>query len=215
MSNDATLAAFRRGDNAAAEQLARADLEQAIAAGDTAAHVNALCMLARTALRAGRLDDVEANAAAALATAGADLTLQRMPIHMRAVAARMAGRYDEARALYRQSISLNEQLGQAPMAAAEHRNLAYVHVRAGEADEARHLFEESRRRFESLDAPAMAPYLAFDEATMAALDGDLVTARLKLDAADALFAEQGVVADPDDAAEISDLRRRLGEQPES
>jgi tetratricopeptide (TPR) repeat protein len=209
MGYDETVAAFRRGDNAAAERLARVDLERAIAAGDRTAHVDALCMLSRTALRDGRLDDVETHARAAYEAAGEETRLQRMPIHMRAVAARMAGQHDEARRLYRQSINLNEQLGESRMAAVEHRNLAYVEIHAGDVDEARSLIVESRRRFSGMDTPSMAPYLVFDDATMAALEGDLATARTKLDAAQSLFAEQGVVPDPDDAAEIAALRRRL------
>ncbi|HET6817366.1 MAG TPA: tetratricopeptide repeat protein [Mycobacteriales bacterium] len=213
MGYEDTLAAFRRGDNAEAERLALADLEAAAAAGDRAGQVDALCMLARVALRDGRLDDVEAKSLAAHQSAGGEVRLQRMPLHLRAVAARMANRHDEARDLYRQSIRLNAELGEMRMAAAEHRNLAYVELRAGDLDEARRLFAESRRLFAGLDAPSMAPYLTFDEATVAALDGDAVTARTKLSAAESLFAAQGVAPDPDDAVEITDLRRRLDAQP--
>ena len=56
----------------------------------------------------------------------------------------------------------------------------------------------------------MSPYLVFDEATLAELDGELDLARARLDAALAIWAEQGSVPDPDDAAEIDALRRRLG-----
>lgn len=209
MGYEETLAAFRRGDTAEAERLARSDLAEATAAGDTAGRVDALCMLARTALRDGRLDDVAAMASAAREVAGDEQRLARMPLHMQAVAARLAGRTDEARALYRGSIDLNDSLGEARMAAVEHRNLAYVELRAGDHAEARRLFAESRRRLDGLDASSLAPYLTFDEATVAALDGDVETARTKLAAADAMFAEQGVVPDPDDAIEIDALRRRL------
>jgi tetratricopeptide (TPR) repeat protein len=207
MSDEATLAAFRRGDNAEAERLAERDLERAADSGDTAGQVNALCMLARTALRAGRLDDVEAKAVAAHELAGDEPRLARMPVHLRAVAARMAGRDDDARALYRRSIALNDALDEGPMAAAEHRNLAYVEIHAGNHDEARRLFAESRRRLEGVAAPTLIPYLTFDEATVALLDGDLLTARARLDEAEAQFAQQGVVPDPDDAAEISRVRQ--------
>jgi hypothetical protein len=53
------------------------------------------------------------------------------------------------------------------------------------------------------------PYLAFDEATVAALDADPASAAEKLTAAEELFAARGVVPDPDDAAEIAELRREL------
>ena len=209
MGYEATLAAFRRGDNAEAERLARVDLQQATTDGDTVGRVDALCMLARTALRAGRLDDVEAMALAAHEAAGAEPHLIRMPIHLQAVAARMAGRCDDARAFYRRSIEVNDALGEVRMAAAEHRNLAYVEIRAGDYAEAQRLFAECRRRLDGVDAASLTPYLTFDEATAAALDGDFATARGRLAAAEAQFAEQGVVPDPDDAVEIAELRRRL------
>jgi hypothetical protein len=50
---------------------------------------------------------------------------------------------------------------------------------------------------------------ACDQATIAALDGDFQTAGALLTRAQMQWDEQGVVADPDDAAEIADLRRRL------
>jgi hypothetical protein len=207
-----TLAAFRRGDNAEAERLARLDLAAADADGDADARVDALCMLSRVALRSGDFAELEARAEEAehVARAAATPGRERMPVHLRAVAARMTGRYDEARALYLRSIALNDELGESAMAAAEHRNLAYLDIRAGNAARARELFAESARRFTAVDAPAMAPYLTFDQATIAYLDGDHRAAAERLAAAEAEWAQQGAVPDPDDAAEIADLRDRLG-----
>jgi hypothetical protein len=133
-----------------------------------------------------------------------------MPVHLLAVAARMSGRFDEGRALYLRSIALNEELGEAVMVAGEYRNLAYLELRSGDPVRARELFGEAAVRFERLDAPAMAPYLAFDRATVASLDSDAAAAAAHLRAAKALWADLGEVPDPDDAAEIADLERRLG-----
>jgi hypothetical protein len=107
------------------------------------------------------------------------------------------------------SIAINEELGEPGMAAAEYRNLAYLEIRAGNVARARELFAESAARFAGLDTPAMAAYLTFDAATLAALDGDYETAAARLRAADAQWAEQRAVPDPDDAAEITALRREL------
>lgn len=211
MTYEATLEAFRRGDNAEAERLAERDLQRASDSGDTAGQVDALCMLARTALRAGRLDDVETRAVAAHDLAGDDPRLARMPVHLRAVAARMSGRYDDARALFLRSIAMNDALHEAPMAAAEHRNLAYVEMHSGNPDEARRLFAESRRRLEGVEAPSLVPYLTVDEATLAFLAADAPTARARLDEALAQFAQLGVVPDPDDSAEITRLQEWLAE----
>jgi ATP/maltotriose-dependent transcriptional regulator MalT len=211
VSYDETLAAFRRGDNVEAARLAQQDVTRAQESDDSRAHVDGLCMLARIALRDGDLDAVAARAhdAEVLARSASDKHLLRMPLHLRAAAARMKGQYDEGRELYLTSIAINEELGEPGMAAAEYRNLAYLEIRAGNVARARELFAESAARFAGLDTPAMAAYLTFDAATLAALDGDYETAAARLRAADAQWAEQRAVPDPDDAAEITALRREL------
>jgi tetratricopeptide (TPR) repeat protein len=211
VSYEDRLAAFRCGDNVHAATLAGEALAAARAAGDHKASVDALCMLARVALRDGDLDRVAglAQDAHEIAASADDARLLRMPLHLRAVAARMAGRYDEGRALYLESISVNDALGERGMAAAEHRNLAYLELRAGNVERARQLFDESVARFSAIDARAMAPYLTFDAATVAALDGDYAKAAERLQSAQEQWDEQGVVPDPDDAAEVESLRRRI------
>jgi len=205
------LVAFRRGDNAGAARISQLDLDEATSGGDVQGSVDALCMLARVALRDGDLSEVESCAQRAhqLAQSAAERRLQRMPLHLRAVAARMAGRFDEGRNLYTQSISLNDELGESAMAAAEHRNLAYLELRAGDIARARELFAVSVIRFQRLDVPAMAPYLTFDQATLAFLGHDYQTAEARLNEAEAQWTEQNALPDPDDAAEIAELKRRL------
>jgi uncharacterized protein YndB with AHSA1/START domain len=185
-----TLEAFRRGDNAEAARLARVDLDDAVSSGDAPGHVDALCMLARVALRAGDLAEVKAMAADAMAVArgAGERKLERMPLHLLAVATRMA--------------------------ALEHRNLAYVEARAGNDGGAAELIAESRRRLAGVDAPGVdapgvVPHLTFDEATVAALRGDYDAAASKLAEAEGLFAAAGVVPDPDHVVEIARLRELL------
>lgn len=209
MGYQETLAAFRRGDNAEAERLARIDLDEATASGITQDRVDALCMLGRTALRDGRFAELEDLAQAALGAAGEDPRLRRIPLHLGAVAARMTGRYDDARELYLESIALNDMLHELPMAAAEHRNLAYVELHAGHEPEARRLFAEARLRAREVDASALDPYLVLDEATVAVMRGEWAAARSRLAEAEAEFAERGVVPDPDDAWEMAQVRERL------
>ena len=211
MPYDETLSAFRRGDNAEALRLAQIDLEEAVAGHDAEGQVHSLCMLARVALREGRFDEVDATAQQAreVALGASTRKLERMPLHLLAVSARMAGRYDESRSLYLESIRLSDELGETVMAAVEHRNLAYVELRAGDPDRALALFAEARSRLRGMDQPSLHPYLLYDEATEAAVQGDLVTAAAKLADVERLFAEQGVVPDPDDAFEMEDLKKRL------
>jgi tetratricopeptide (TPR) repeat protein len=215
MRYEETLAAFRRGDDAEAVRLAALDVEEARSAGDEPALVNALCMLSRVALRQGDLAEVAALAGEAehVARRSGDQRLGRMPLHMRAVAARMNGQWDEGRQLYRRSIALNEALGEVVMAAAEHRNLAYLELHAGNSDRARELFAAAAERLQDVDAPALVPYLIFDQATVAAMDGDYEVARRGLAAALKQWADDGVLPDPDDAAEIARLQVALQETP--
>ena len=206
-----TLEAFRRGDNDEAARLAEVDLNAAEAANDPAAQVDALCMLARVALRRNDPATVASRAAEAeqVARAAGDRRLGRMALHLRAVSARMAGDFEAARALYQQSITMNEELGEARFAAIEHRNLAYVELRAGNESRARELFAESTRRLIGEDTTRYAPYLTFDQASVAALDHDFERAAMKLQQAEAEFAAAGIVPDPDDAVEIARLREVL------
>lgn len=213
MSYEETLDAFRRGDNDKAARLAQLDLDAATQASDPSAQVDALCMLARVALRKGDLGAVTSFAVEAqqVARAAEDRRLERMPVHLQAVSARMSGDFGKARVLYQDSIALNEQLGEARFAAIEHRNLAYAELRAGDESRARELFAESRRRLVGEDVTSLAPYLTFDEATVAALDHEFGPAAAKLRQAEEEFTAAGVVPDPDDAAEMARLRERLDE----
>lgn len=210
---DETLNAFRRGDNDAAERLARADLADAQRSSDVSGEVDALCMLARVALRRGALDQVQrlAHEAAEIARTSGDERLERMPIHLLAVEARMSGRLAEARELYLTSIELNERLGEARMAAAEHRNLAYVELHDGKLERARALVREARARRQALDYPALDAYLAVDAATLAAADGDFRAAERHLRVAVQMFDDLAVIPDPDDETEIERLRSLLAD----
>jgi ATP/maltotriose-dependent transcriptional regulator MalT len=96
------------------------------------------------------------------------------------------------------------------MAAAEHRNLAYVELRDGNLERARALVGEARARREGLDYPALDAYLALDDATLAAAGGDLQRAAEHLQSAMQMFDQLGVIPDPDDEVEIARLRRQIG-----
>jgi hypothetical protein len=80
---------------------------------------------------------------------------------------------------------------------------------AGDHTRARSLIAESRRRLADADTTGLTPYLKLDEATVAAIDGDVHTASRKLAEAEEEFRSAAVVPDPDDAAEIARLRERL------
>lgn len=201
--------AFRRGDTDHAARITEIALKVARDGNDTRREVDGLCMLARIALRRGELDEVAERADEARAKARGDPRLERMPIHIQAVAARMRGDLASARDLYRASLELNEALGEAVMAAAEHHNLAYVELHAGNRERARKLFLEARRRARQLGNDGLVPYLLADAAVLAAEDGDPPRAATLLGAAGAAFEGAGEIPDPDDSAEQDRLRARL------
>src|SRR6266511_2246050 len=89
---DEALAAFRHGDNERARELS----EELRSSGR---EVDGLCMLARVALREGDAERTRELAEQAQETARAlgDRDAERMPIHLRAAAARIAGDYALAR----------------------------------------------------------------------------------------------------------------------
>ena len=171
-------------------------------------------MMSRVALREGLLSEVEqyAREAQAVARAAGDGRLERIPLHMLAVAARMGGDRSTARRLYEQSIELNRSLGELRMAAAECHNLAYVELHDGAAARARTLFDQARTEAMQLGYDGLLPYLVADRAALAAEDGDPVRSARLLGVALAAFEASGQIPDPDDAAEHARLRRRLADE---
>jgi ATP/maltotriose-dependent transcriptional regulator MalT len=168
-------------------------------------------MLARVALRRGDLQHVAelAGEARAMARRSGERRLERMPIHMQAVAVRMSGQYSEARVLYEESIQLNIQLGEERMVAVEHRNLAYVELHDGHADRARQLFADAAQEARALGYNALEPFLLLDAAVVALQDGDVARAASLAAATRTALAETGQIADPDDAAEEERLEADL------
>jgi hypothetical protein len=207
-----SLTAFRSGDTELAEDLAlellgesRSAEEEGEGAGDRAGRVDALCMLARVALRRGDLyrattlaDDAWGVSLGAV-NRREEVMLKRMPIHLMGAAARMRGEYAGARMFYLESIELNRELGEEGMVAAEHRNLGYVELHDGHVSRARELFAIASKN------GALEPYVVLDAAALALEDGDVRTARELA----AKFAAAGLILDPDDAAELEALQARL------
>ena len=210
-SYEDSIAAFRAGATGLAEELALELLSRARDGGNVGDHIDALCMLARVALRRGDLEHVGALAAEGrdLARRAGEQRLERMPIHMQAVGMRMQGAYSEARVLYQESIELNIQLGEERMVALEHRNLAYVELHDHHPDRARQLFNDSVRKAHALGLESLEPFFMLDAAVMALEDGDRKRAAELAAASRAAIAETGQVPDPDDAFEEESLEAEL------
>jgi hypothetical protein len=210
-SYEDSIAAFRAGETGRAEELALELLSRARDEGDISGEVDGLCMLARVALRRGDLEHVGALAAEAraLARRAGERRLERMPIHLQAVAVRMLGAYSEARVLYQESIELNVQLGEERMVAIEHRNLAFVELHDNHLDQARQLFSNAAREARALGYMSLEPFFLLDAAVMAFEDGDRQRAAELAAAFRAAIAGTGQILDPDDAFEEESLEAEL------
>ena len=210
-SYEDSIAAFRAGETGMAEELALDLLRRARDGGDVGDHINALCMLARVALRRGDLEHVGALATEgrALARRAGEPRLEQMPIHLQAVAVRMQGAYSEARVLYQESIELNVQLGEERMVALEHRNLAHVELHDHHIDRARELFNDAVRKARALGIDSLEPFFLLDAAVMAFEDGDRQRAAELAAASRAAIIGLGQIPDPDDAFEEESLEANL------
>ena len=127
-------------------------------------------------------------------------------LHMHAQATRLAGNYDEAAALFQESLALNRRIGSPGMVAVEHHNLGHVEIHRGNVDAA----EECFKQVPHSDDPFSEAMSRLNEATVGFLRGDLDRARSLLEVADAFFAESpmaGVAID--DRFELDWLRDQL------
>lgn len=185
--------AFRQGDLEAAEQAFAGRYELVQAGGDRAA----LAELGYEA--ADGLDDADAI---------------RLPLHMRAAAARMEGSYDEARALYLRSIELNESLGNELDVVGENHNLVYVELHSGGVAERR--FRTSSEWIFAHDNAYLRPYSFLDAGVLALHDGDVDRACRLVACAQRIFEETDSIPDPDDYVELesatAQLKERLGDR---
>lgn len=139
------LAAFKAGDAERSRRLNEESLELARRLDDAPAIVRALAGLMRLGLRDRDFDAVEALARECeqVASDAGDRALERLPLHMRAEAARMRGELARARTLYDRSIALNRELGNDAMVRAELGNKGWLELADGRPEEAERLLRES------------------------------------------------------------------------
>jgi tetratricopeptide (TPR) repeat protein len=208
--------AFRQGDLGAAEEAFSGRLELAERSADQRGLADALADMARTALRRGDFAAVRSFAERGYEAAknfGPDAV--RGPLHMRAAAARMEGRFDEARSLYLESRAINERLGNGGRVAGEDHNLLYVALHTGDRAEAERRFRASSEWIFAHDDAYLRPYALLDAGVLALHDRDFRRAGHLVACAQRIFEETGSVPDPDDRVEldgaIAQLEVELGE----
>jgi tetratricopeptide (TPR) repeat protein len=207
--------AFRQGDLEAAN---RAFAERYELVRSPAQIAAACADMARVALRRGDFAEVRRWADVGYKAADGldDPDSIRMPLHLKAAAARMERRYDEARELYLRSIELNEQLGNAVNVAGENHNLFYVELHSGNGEEARRRLAAASEWIFAHDNAYMRPYVFLDAGVLALHDSDDERACRLVACADRIFRDTDSIPDPDDHVELEEavakLRERLGEQ---
>ncbi|MCA1602964.1 MAG: tetratricopeptide repeat protein [Acidobacteria bacterium] len=205
--------AFRQGDVEAAERAFLERLELVEHDGTQQELAEAFADLARIALRRGDFAEVRRYAERGHAAAeGLGPEAIRGPIHMRAAAARMEGRLDEARALYLESRELGESLGNEVGVAGEDHNLLYVALHSGDREEAGRRFRMSSEWIFANDNAYLRPYAFLDAGILALHDGDLERAGRLVASAQRIFEDTDSIPDPDDRVELDDAIVRLKDQ---
>jgi tetratricopeptide (TPR) repeat protein len=209
--------AFRQGDPEVAEQAFLDRLELVQQETDRRKLADAYADLARIALRRGDFPAVRSYAERGYeAAAGLGPDAIGAPLHLRAAAARMEGRLDEARALYLESRALSERLGNLANVAGEDHNLFHVALHSGDRAEAERRFRSSSQWIFAADDAYLRPYAMLDAGILALTDGDLERACHLVSAAQRIFEESGAIPDPDDRVEldhaVASLRDKLSDR---
>ena len=206
------LLAFRAGEQEDSQRRNEEALGVARATGDPTAEALALVGLSRVAFRAGDYTRVRNLARQARAlTRDLEPAAGVAPLHMLAAGTRLAGDYDEAVALYAESLELNRGLGDLRMVGTELHNIGHVEVHRGDLAAAERCFAELAG-VRNADDPYEAAMTSLNRAALAAARGESATAADLLRGCESTLAAVSIVLDPDDAFEVDWLRTRLREQ---
>jgi len=203
------LLAFRQGDVDGSRARNEAALEASRATGDAEALALAYAGLSRVALEEGDAPRARDLARSARDSArGLAAAMEQGPLHLEAQAARSAGDYAAAAALFRESLALNRRNGDLAMVQVELHNLGHVECHRGNVDAAEDCFAECAR-IASPDDPYSVAMRDLNQAVVALARGDLARSSTLLRRIDALLAESGTRLAVDDRFELDDLRARL------
>jgi tetratricopeptide (TPR) repeat protein len=205
------LFAFWQGEHEHARERNEAALTAARASGDDEALALAHLGMSRVAVDDGDHERARTHAKQAREHAR-DLgpAMGQAPLHLHAQAMRQAGDYDQAAALFEQSLELNRRIGDAGMVAVELHNLGHVEIRRGNVDEAERYFAECAEQ--DAGDPYGAALTQFNNAAIAYLGGDFDRAGSLFDEARAVLDESGVQLATDDRAEVEWLSEQLAQQ---
>jgi tetratricopeptide (TPR) repeat protein len=204
-----SLLAFRQGKVEESRQRSQAALDAALTVNDAEALTLAHLALSRVALEEGDYARSLALAVKARGFArGLDPAMGQAPLFLHASATRMTGDYDQAAALFEQSLDLNRKINDQGMVFAELQNLGWVEVHRRNVDKAERCFTESEK-LESANDPYSGAMRILSHAFIAFARGDKSGSRTLLQRAQSMFREAKIVPGPDDQFEINWLSENL------
>jgi tetratricopeptide (TPR) repeat protein len=204
-----SLLAFSQGKLEESRQRSQAALDTALVLNDPEALTLANLGLSRIAFE--DRDYPRALALALKARQSArdlDPAMGQAPLFLHAQAARLMGDYDQAAALFEQSLALNRKIRDKGMVSAELQNLGFVEIHRGNADVAERLFVECEKLGPMSD-PYSKAMAGINKAGIAFLQGNMNDARALLQRARSLFKEAGIDPGADDQFEIDWLHGQL------
>jgi len=203
------LLAFLQGKIEESRQRSQAALDAALAVNDLEALTLAYLALSRVAFEDGDYSKSLGLAVKARESAcNQDPALGQAPLFLHANATRMTGDYDEAAALFEQSLALNRKINDQGMVRAELQNLGLVEIHRGNTDAAERYFVESER-LGSTDDPYSTAMASLYQAFIAFGRGNMNESRTLLQRALVILKEAKMDAGPDDQFEINWLSAHL------
>ena len=190
--------AFRQGDQDGATAATTAALELARRCADTWIEAKAELNLARIAFRAGDAPSIEAHAGRVAALAGDNERLRAGAVHMLGWAAYTAGDLAGAMARFEDNADRYQRLGDRIGAASERANLGDLAAEAGDHKAAAGYLAAAFQEPALRDNRYLGPSLIRSAGVLLAQAGAAVAALRLFAAADRLYEEFGLVADPGD-----------------
>src|SRR5436853_343414 len=203
------LLAFSKGKIEESRQRSQAALDAALAVNDREALTLAYLGLTRVAFEDG---DYAKSASLAVKarefTLGLDPAMGQAPLFLHANATRLTGDYDQAAALFEQSLELNRKIRDQGMVAAELQNLGFVEIHRGNADAAERYFTEGEKIGPARDRYSSAMSI-INKTVIAFLRGNKCESRTLLQSARSVFKEARIAPGADDQFEIDWLHGQL------
>ena len=206
-----SLLAFRQGKKEESRRRSEEALDAALIVNDREALTLANLALSRIAFEDGDYGHGLTLAVKAREFARSlGPAMGQAPLFLHAQATRMTGDYDQAAALFEQSLDLNRKIEDEGMVRAELQNLGLVEIHRGNVDVAERYFAESEK-LGVADDPYGTAMTSLFHALITLARGDKNKSRTLLQRAQSILKEVKMDPAPDDQFEINWLHDNLEE----